>query len=138
MFKRYFREVITLPTFEERLNYLRLNSHVGMDTFGFDRYLNQQFYRSTEWRKLRDQIIVRDNGCDLACPDRPIPDKIYIHHINPIAIDDLNNATEILLNPDFLICCSLATHNMIHYGGDSSIPTGLVERRPNDTCPWKH
>lgn len=138
MADRHYNEVLGYSTYEERLKYLRLNSKIGMDTFGFDRYLNQQFYHSAEWRKIRDQIIVRDNGCDLACPDRPIAGKIYIHHINPITIADLNNAGDILLNPDFLICCSLDTHNAIHYGSSSSVPMGLVERRPNDTCPWKH
>lgn len=133
----YLAEVFAKDSFDERLAYLRLNSKIGLDTFGFDRYLNQEFYHSAEWRKVRDQVIVRDNGCDLGCPDRPIVGNIYIHHINPITAEDLQDAALAALNVDNLICCSLATHNAIHYGGSNTIPTGLVERRPNDTCPWK-
>lgn len=138
MSDRYLREMLSLETFDERLNYLRLNSKVGLDTFGYDRYLNQQFYHSAEWKRVRDIVIVRDNGCDLGCADRPIAGKIYIHHINPITVSDLEDARATALNPDFLVCCSLQTHNAIHYGGENKAPTGLVERRPNDTCPWKH
>lgn len=136
--KRYIHEMLSYETFEERLHYLRVNSKVGLDTFGYDRYLNQQFYHSPEWRKLRDQIIVRDSACDLACRDRPIIGKIYIHHLNPISPEQLTTHPEEVLNPDFLVCCSFETHQAIHYGHESLTPAATVERKPNDTCPWKH
>lgn len=137
MYDKNVHALFELETYEERLEYLRLNSKVGLDTFGFDRYLNQQFYHSIEWRSVRDQVIVRDNGCDLGCPDREINGPIYIHHVNPITVDDLKDALEIALNPDYLVCCSFDTHQDIHYGHKQNMPTGPVERRPNDTCPWK-
>lgn len=138
MTKKTYNELILLPTFEERYEYLKLDGHVGEDTFGFDRYLNQAFYRSTEWKRIRRWIIVRDNGCDLAHPDREIVGPIYIHHINPISMKDLTDQTDYLRDPENLVCVSYNTHQAIHYGSTELLtPTELVERRPNDTCPWK-
>lgn len=134
---RTYSELIRLPTFEERYKYLKLNGRVGEDTFGFDRYLNQNFYRSDEWRRIRNQIIVRDQGCDLGIPDREIGGKILIHHLNPIAVKDILLQTEFLLNPEYLICVSHSTHNAIHYGNENFLLTMPVERTKNDTCPWK-
>lgn len=132
-----YSELIALPTFEERYRYLRLQGTVGKDTFGFDRYLNQRFYRSAEWKRIRDQVIVRDNGCDLGMEDRVIQGKILIHHMNPITDKDILRATDILLNPEFLICVTHQTHNAIHYGDEDQLILGPVIRTPNDTCPWK-
>lgn len=138
MMKKTYSELILLPTFEKRYEYLKLYGHVGEDTFGFDRYLNQAFYRSTEWKRIRREIIVRDNGCDLAHPDREIVGPIYIHHINPISMKDLTDQTDYLRDPENLVCVSYNTHQAIHYGSTELLtPTELVERRPNDTCPWK-
>ena len=132
-----YSELILLPTFEERFEYLRLNGAVGKDTFGYDRYLNQVFYTSYEWKKIRDQIIIRDNGCDLGIPGREIGRRIYIHHINPLRKDDIVSHSEYLRNPEFLICASFETHNAIHYGDINLLPRDPVERKPNDTCPWR-
>lgn len=132
-----YSELIALPTFEERYEYLRLNGRVGEDTFGFDRYLNQNFYRSAEWRRTRDRVIVRDNGCDLAIDDRIIYGKILIHHMNPITDKDLFNLSDILLDPEYLICVSHNTHNAIHYGDGERLVKDPIVRTKNDTCPWK-
>ena len=132
-----YSELIALPTFEERYRYLRLRGSVGKDTFGFDRYLNQNFYRSLEWKRIRDQVIVRDNGCDLGIEDRMIPGRVMIHHMNPITELDIIQATDILLNPEYLICVSHTTHNAIHFGDEDLLITNPVVRTPNDTCPWK-
>lgn len=134
--KRY-SELIALPTFEERYRYLQLRGFVGKDTFGFDRFLNQKFYRSAEWKRIRDQVIVRDNGCDLGIKDRMIPGKVLIHHMNPITEKDILHATDILLNPEYLICVSHMTHNAIHFGDENLLMPDLVVRTPYDTCPWK-
>ena len=134
---RCYSELIALPTFEERYRYLRLQGKVGKDTFGFDRYLNQNFYRSVEWRRIRDQVIVRDNGCDLGIEDRLIHGKILIHHMNPITDKDILNATELLLNPEYLICVTHRTHNAIHYGDEDLLIKAPITRTPYDTCPWK-
>lgn len=134
---RTYSELITLPTFEERYRYLRLGGIVGEETFGFDRYLNQKFYTSPEWRAVRDIVIIRDNGCDLGMPDREISGQILIHHMNPITIDDILDRSEFLLNPEYLICTIKNTHDAIHYGDESLLIKAPVERRPNDTCPWK-
>lgn len=136
---RSYSELITLPTFEERFKYLKLDGDVGDETFGFDRYLNQRFYRSAEWKRIRDAVIVRDNGCDLGIEDRQLYDRIVIHHMNPINQRDLiNHMDSMVIDPEFLICCSHNTHNAIHYGDDSLIvKSTLTERTPNDTCPWK-
>lgn len=132
-----YTELCSLPTFEERFEYLKSTSRVGEDTFGFDRYLNQVFYRSDRWRKVRDQVIIRDGACDLADPEHEINGRIIIHHMNPLRKYDIENETEYLLNPEYLICTSHNTHNAIHYGDKDLLPSPLVERRPNDTCPWK-
>ena len=132
-----YSELITLPTFIERYNYLRLKGTIGEDTFGFDRYLNQKFYRSVEWKRVRDYVIVRDNGCDLGVEDREIMGKILIHHINPIRVKDIYYGTDFLLNPDYLICVSQNTHNAIHYGDEGLLIPEPITRTPYDTCPWK-
>lgn len=134
--KRY-SELIRLPTFEERFEYLRLNGKVGSDTFGFDRIFNQQFYKSKEWRDVRDFVILRDNGCDLGIEGRYIHKRILIHHMNPINVSDIKEATDILLNPEYLICVTHDTHNAIHYGDVNLLARDPIERRANDTCPWK-
>lgn len=135
---RTYSELISLPTFEERYRYLRLNGSVGKETFGFDRYLNQNFYRSDAWKKVRDKVIVRDNGCDLGIEDRIICGKILIHHMNPINDKDILDCTDILLNPEYLICVTNSTHNAIHYGNEDLLIKVPVARTKNDTCPWKH
>ena len=135
---RTYSELILLPTFEERFKYLQLNGRVGDDTFGFDRYINQNFYRSAEWKRIRDQIIIRDNGCDLAFEGYEIYGRILIHHMNPITISDIKFSTEYLMNPEYLICVTDNTHNAIHYGDETQIITGPIVRTKNDTCPWKH
>lgn len=139
---RTYSELITLPTFEERFNYLKLDGVVGESTFGFERYLNQVFYKSREWRRIRDDIIVRDNGCDLGVEGYEIfvnkRNRIYIHHINPIVAKDILELTDYLLDPEYLICTTYDTHNAIHYGDPSQIPyKKFIERTPNDTCPWR-
>lgn len=134
---RCYSELIALPTFEERYRYLRLKGSVGVDTFGFDRYLNQQFYRSIEWKRIRDEVIVRDNGCDLGIEDRVIYGKILIHHMNPITEKDIIYRTDALMNPEFLICVTHRTHNAIHYGDESLLITAPIVRTQYDTCPWK-
>lgn len=137
--KRY-SELIRLPTFEERFAYLKLDGRVGESTFGGHRHLNQDFYRSDLWRKeIRNKIILRDNACDLGCEDRQIPNgsRLIIHHINPITLDDILENSDLITDPENLICVSYNTHQAIHYGDISLLPTGLVERRPGDTCPWR-
>ena len=133
-----YSELISLPTFAERFRYLQLKRSVGKDTFGFDRYLNQNFYRSAAWKRVRDQVIIRDNGCDLGIEDRLIYGKVFIHHMNPINARDILDLTEFLLNPEYLICVSHATHNAIHYGDENLLIKEPVIRTKNDTCPWKH
>ena len=135
---RTYSELILIPTFEERFKYLQLNGRVGDDTFGFDRYINQKFYRSAEWKRIRDLVIMRDNGCDLALEGYEIYGRILIHHMNPITIKDVELSTEYLMNPEYLICVTHNTHNAIHYGDEKLINKGLVVRPKNDTCPWKH
>lgn len=135
--KRY-SELILLPTFEERYKYLQLNGAIGNETFGFDRYINQMFYRSQEWKHVRDYVIVRDNGCDLGIEGHEIRGKILIHHMNPIGIKDIQQVNKILLDPEYLITTMLSTHNAIHYGDESLLVKDPIERSKNDTCPWKH
>ena len=135
---RTYSELCQLSTFEERFDYLRLNGSVGKDTFGFDRYLNQQFYRSSEWKRIRDRVILRDNGCDLGVEGYEIRGKILIHHINPISVEDIHTMSDLLMNPEYLICVSHRTHNAIHYGDESLIINAPIERTQNDTCPWRH
>lgn len=135
---RTYSELILLPTFEERFKYLQLNGRVGDDTFGFDRYINQNFYRSAEWKRIRDQVIIRDNGCDLALEGHEIYGRILIHHMNPITVKDVELSTEYLINPEYLICVTHNTHNAIHYGDEKLLMKDPVVRTKNDTCPWKH
>lgn len=132
-----YSELILLPTFKERFRYLKLGGKVGEETFGFDRYLNQKFYKSKEWLSVRDYVIIRDNGCDLAMDDRPIESRIIIHHLNPITRDDIINQTEFLLNPEYMICTIKRTHDAIHYGDESLLFDVPIERTKNDTCPWR-
>lgn len=134
---RTYTELVQLQTFEERYRYLQLNGSVGADTFGFDRYLNQNFYRSKEWKLIRDKVIVRDNGCDLGVEGYEIHGRIYIHHMNPLLLEDIVDRTEFLLNPEYLITTTHSTHNAIHYGDESLLVTAPIERAPNDTCPWR-
>lgn len=135
---RSYSELITLPTFIERFEYLKLNGEVGKETFGFDRWLNQIFYSSKEWKDFRRDIIIRDMGCDLGIEDREIRGLIFIHHLNPISIDDIRNRRiEVLLNPENVICTSMVTHNAIHYGDESLLISEPIERSRNDTCPWR-
>ena len=135
--KRY-SELILLPTFEERYKYLQLNGAIGNETFGFDRYINQMFYRSQEWKHVRDYVIIRDNGCDLGIEGHEIRGKILIHHMNPIGIKDIQQVNKFLLDPEYLITTMLSTHNAIHYGDESLLVKDPIERSKNDTCPWKH
>lgn len=134
---RTYSELKTLKTFDERYEYLKLNGNVADVTFGFDRYINQKFYHSDLWKKIRRKIISRDLGCDLAVQGYDIKGKILIHHMNPIEIKDIVNITEYLINPEYLITVCLQTHNAIHYGNMMNNPNVLIERRPGDTCPWK-
>ena len=133
-----YSELITLPTFIERYQYLKLEGLVGKETFGFDRYLNQVFYQSKEWRSIRDYVITRDNGCDLGISGHEIYGRILIHHMNPITANDILNRSDLLLNPEYLICTIKNTHDAIHYSDESLLITDPIERSKNDTCPWKH
>lgn len=135
---RTYSELSQLKTFEERYRYLKLGGIVGQETFGFDRYLNQVFYTSKEWRSVRDKVIIRDNGCDLGIEEYEINGHmILIHHINPITVDDILNREDYIFDPEFLICTTKRTHNAIHYGDESLLPQKPVVRRKNDTCPWR-
>lgn len=133
-----YSELILLPTFEERYRYLQLNGAVGRETFGFDRYLNQVFYRSQRWKSVRNKVILRDNGCDLGIEGRNIYGRVLIHHMNPLTLQDIENESDMLLNPEYLICTTHNTHNAIHYGDESLLILDPIERAANDTCPWKH
>lgn len=134
---RTYSELITLPTFEERFQYLKLNGAVGKDTFGFDRYLNQIFYKSQKWLSVRDQVIIRDNGCDLGIEGYEIHGRILIHHMNPITLRDLEIESDFLLDPEYLISTVHNTHNAIHYGDENLLYKAPVERTRFDTCPWR-
>ena len=135
---RTYSELITFSTFEERFKYLQLNGQVGESTFGFDRYMNQVFYRSQKWKSIRDFVIIRDCGCDLGVEGYDIHGKIIIHHMNPLSTRDIETESDFLLNPDFLICTTHNTHNAIHYGDENLLVTAPIERTKNDTCPWRH
>ena len=134
---RTYSELIKLKTFKDRFEYLKLDGIVGEETFGFDRYMNQIFYKSREWTSVRRAVIIRDNGCDIGVEGYEIHGKILIHHMNPINLSDIVHKTDELLNPDYLITTVLSTHNAIHYGDASLLPALPIERRANDTCPWK-
>jgi hypothetical protein len=133
-----YSELIDLPTFRERYLYLQLRGHIGDSTFGFNRYVNQGLYTSKEWKSLRNKIIIRDNGCDLAHPDYKIVSRPTIHHINPISLEMLEDLDPSIFDPENLISVSLNTHNAIHYGDETLLPSLPVERMPYDTCPWKN
>ena len=133
---RCYTDLCLLPTFDERFEYLKLGGEVGKDTFGFDRWINQRFYKSTEWKKVRRDVIIRDEGRDLGVEGYELQNGIYVHHMNPMLPKDIVDASEWILNPDYLICVSFNTHNAIHYGDASLLPK-IIERKLNDTCPWK-
>ena len=134
---RTYSELSRLQTFRERFEYLRLDGIVGAETFGFDRYLNQVFYNSDEWKAVRKTVIIRDNGCDLGMDGYDIHGNIIVHHMNPFSIDDVLHRKEELLDPEFLISTVLNTHNAIHYGDESLLPSAPIVRTRNDTCPWR-
>lgn len=134
---RSYSELKQLKTFEERYEYLKLSGTVGSDTFGFERYLNQNFYRSPEWKRVRKAVIARDEGCDLGIPGRDLQYGLHIHHMNPISAGDIQERSEYLLNPEYLVCVSEETHRAIHYGNGESLVRDPVPRKPGDTCPWK-
>lgn len=135
---RSYSELITIPTFKGRYEYLRLKGIVGEETFGFDRYINQSFYRSREWMDIRDYVIVRDNGCDLGMPGHEIHGRILIHHMNPITKEDILRRSEFLLDPEYLISTIKLTHDAIHYGDENLLMDEPIVRTKNDTCPWRH
>lgn len=137
MIRRY-SELIKIPTFIERYRYLKLSGSVGVDTFGFDRWLNQKFYKTPEYRKVRLEVILRDNGCDLGVDEFEIAGKVIIHHMNPITQTDILKRSDFALDPEYMICVSHGTHNAIHYGDERLLPvSNIIERKPNDTIPWK-
>lgn len=132
-----YSELITLDNYEDRLEYLRLNGVVGRETFGVERYLNQQLYASNAWKQIRRDVIIRDNCCDLGIPGLDISWRPLVHHMNPITIDDIKTNNDLVFNPEYLICVSQLTHELIHYGRKAR-SMYLFERKMNDTCPWKH
>lgn len=134
---RTYSELVTFDSFLDRFNYLKLNGRVGRDTFGFDRYLNQILYNLSEWDHARDKVILRDDACDLGIKGRDIHKYIIVHHMNPITVEDIKNRNPIVFDPEFLITTVLRTHNAIHYGDADSVFTGLVDRKRNDTIPWR-
>lgn len=136
MIKSYL-ELITLPTFSERYEYLKIGGRIGEETFGFDRYLNQVLYRSSEWKRFRRDIILRDNACDLGCDGYEIYGKLLVHHINPITIEDVINRNPCVFDPNNAISTSMNTHNAIHYGDIDLLISEPIERSKYDTCPWK-
>lgn len=138
MIIKSYSKMLTFPTLEERFRYLELKGSVAKDTFGYDRYLNQILYHSGEWKSFRNDIIIRDNGCDLACEGHEIHKRILVHHINPITVEDVLNRSPKVFDPENVVCVSHITHNAIHYGDENLLITAPVERSQNDTCPWKH
>lgn len=134
---RCYKELKRIEDYYERFKYLQLRGEVGASTFGWERYLNQMLYRSQRWRKVRDEVIIRDNGCDLAHPDFEIRDRIIVHHMNPLSVEDIELDRDIIYDPEFLICAAPMTHNAIHYGDADLLPRLPVMRRPGDTCPWR-
>ena len=137
MLLKSYRNLILLPTILDRFEYLRIKANVGDPTFGFDRFINQDFYQSREWRQVRMKVIARDEGCDLGVPEYPIGGKVIIHHINPITAEDIENASDLLFDMDNLICVSESTHNAIHFGDETLLPAEPIVRMPGDTCPWR-
>lgn len=134
---RSYSELITLQTFEERFEYLKLNGVVGKETFGFDRILNQILYKNPKWRRKRNDIIIRDNACDLGIEGREIYGPVLVHHINPITVEDILNDNPMVYDDENLICVTRNTHNAIHYSDEDILVKDPIERKPNDTCPWK-
>lgn len=135
---RTHSELIKIPTYRERYQYLRLQGRVGEETFGFDRFLNQYLYqRSARWKETRNKVIIRDHGCDLGVEGHEIYGKIIVHHMNPITMDDLMRESEDIFDPEYLISVAHNTHNAIHYGDENLLITGPIERTKNDTCPWR-
>lgn len=134
---RTYSELIKFDTFMGRYQYLRLDGKVGEETFGFDRWLNQLFYKDPEWLSIRNEVIIRDNGCDLGIADREVHSRILVHHMNPISREDILARSEFLLNPEYLICTSKTTHDAIHYGDENLLMGEPIERTRNDTCPWR-
>ena len=134
---RCYKELKRLASFEDRYEYLRIGGLVGESTFGYERYLNQMLYSSSQWRRVRDQVIIRDNGCDLGMEGYEIGGKIIIHHMNPITVEQIEEFASELFDPEYLICVSDRTHNAIHFGDKSLLPRTPIERRPNDMCPWR-
>lgn len=137
MLTKSYRELVTYETFEERYEYLKINGLVGSETFGYNRFFNQHFYHSPEWRRTRNKIILRDNGCDLGIPGYEIFGSIYVHHINPVTFEDVESFSDSLFDPENLICVSFNTHNAIHYGDSDGLLKSPIERLPGDTCPWR-
>lgn len=133
---RTYSELSKLKTLAERYEYLKLDGFVGKTTFGFDRYINQRFYKSREWLSIRRSVILRDEACDLGLIDYPIAGQVLVHHMNPLSPTDIIGSSDYLLNPEYLICVSLGTHNAIHYGDESQLQVPVVERRPGDTTLW--
>lgn len=133
-----YSELLSFASFEDRFKYLEIGGHIGIESFGFNRYLNQNFYHSPEWMEVRDKVIIRDQGMDLGVEGFPINGRVVIHHINPISVEDVVDRNPDIFNPEFLICCSHQTHNAIHYGNEEYLSRfQVIERRPNDTCPWR-
>ena len=135
---RTYSEMITLKTYEERFDYLKIGGQVGLETFGYDRYLNQILYNTKQWKKFRREIIIRDNACDLACEGYEINYRILVHHINPITVEDIINRNPMIFDPENAITTTHRTHNAIHYGDKNLLILQPTERTPNDTCPWRH
>ena len=136
MIRRY-SDLVQLKTFEDRFSYLKLHGKVGEETFGLDRYLNQQLYKSRRWQNIRSQVIIRDDGCDLGIDGRQMDNYIIIHHMNPISMEDIEEERDIVFDPEYLICCSSRTHKAIHFGDENLLIRDPIIRRPNDTCPWR-
>ena len=134
---RTYSELVKFGTFMDRYQYLRLDGKVGEETFGFDRWLNQLFYKDPEWLSIRNEVIIRDNGCDLGIADREVHSRILVHHMNPISREDILARSEFLLNPEYLICTSKTTHDAIHYSDENLLMGEPIERTRNDTCPWR-
>lgn len=131
-----YSEMSLRTSFLARFRYLALGGQLGAETFGFDRHLNQKFYASSEWKRIRDVVIVRDQGCDLGMEGHAIHDRVLVHHMNPIQVSDLIHFNEDILDPEYLICVSTKTHNAIHFGDERQLPSPIVERRPGDTLLW--
>lgn len=134
---RCYSDLILLESFKERYDYLKLHGKVGEETFGLDRYVNQSLYRSRKWKRIRAQVIIRDNGCDLGVDGRELSEYIIVHHMNPITLEDIEEERDSVFDPEYLICCSTRTHKAIHFGDENLLPKEFIGRRPNDTCLWR-